>query len=663
MRYALALLIFTAACGGGSGGGPAGPVPVATVSLNLQASSLPAGQTLSLSATEKDANGNALTGRTVTWSSSATNVAGVTSAGLVTGVAAGVSTITATSEGKSAAATITVSATGPDCTGITPLNLAVGEVHTLSASERQMLCVPGGTSGGEYVLIPFNSTTDTLLVGTRIPFSASASGTSATTGTPPLAASALRAAGPSQVLPARRLDHSFELGLRQRERAYFGPYMRARGRGPRPLRSLTGAPGGIQGIRGLGATPAVGTTVTLNANGDDECTIATNRLSRVAAVSNNAIVVVDQTAPAGGFTDAEYLSFATTFDTLVFGMDTAAFGAPFDMDGNGRVILFFTSAVNALTPPGAGGFVGGFFFSRDLFPVVATPQVNFACATSNEGEMFYLPVVDPNGLFNGFFKVKATMQTDIIATLAHEFQHLINASRRIYVTVAAVDFEVVWLNEGMSHIAEELLYYRVSRYAPKQDIGYTVAVAPQSLSAINSYQVENLGRYEDYLASTDLNSPYQLNDSLATRGATWNLLRWALDQSPNPQSSYLKALVDNDKWGQPNFNQVFAGVGGVLGGTRQEVIANFFDNSGISIASQYAFPSWNFRDLLPHLGSPFPLIPKKLLPGAPQTYSLVGGGSGYLRFRVNAGGVAGITMASGSGALPPAVELILIRTQ
>jgi hypothetical protein len=659
MRYALALLTLVAACGGDK---PTGPVPVASVSLNLIASSLLVGQTVSLTVTLKDASGNTLTGRIVTWTSSATNVASVSAAGLVTAGAAGLTSITATAEGKSASAAIIVTASGPDCSGVTPLNVAVGEVHTLSAAERQVLCLPGGANGGEYVLIPFNSTTDTLLAGNRIPFSATASGTSATTGSPLLAASALRAGGPSQLWPARRLDHSFELRLRARERAYFGPFMRSRVRGPRPLRSLAAAPGEIHTIRGLPANPAVGTTVTLNANGNDFCSSPTNRLSRVAAVSNSAIVVVDQSAPAGGFTDADYQSIATTFDTLVFPMDTAAFGAPSDMDGNGRVILFFTTAVNALTPRNSAGIIGGFFFDRDLFPRDSNAVVGFSCPTSNEGEMFYLPVVDPNRLYNQYFQSKDTLKTDIISTVAHEFQHLINAGRRMYVTTAIVDFEVVWLNEGMSHIAEELLYYRVTGFAPKLDLGYQQVATPTKIDAMNAYQVENLGRLAEYVGATDINSPYAMNDSLATRGATWNLLRWALDQSPNPPNSYLKALVDNDKWGKPNFDQIFAGVGGLLGATRQEVIADFFDDSGISIAAQYSFPSWNFRDLLPHIGSPFPPTPKQFLPGAAQTYNLVGGGSGYLRFRVNAGGLAGISTSSGGGALPSTVELILVRT-
>src|SRR6185295_17259301 len=55
-------------------------------------------------------SGNVLGGRTVTWSSGAAGVATVSSQGLVTGVAGGSAQITATSEGKSGSATITVNA-------------------------------------------------------------------------------------------------------------------------------------------------------------------------------------------------------------------------------------------------------------------------------------------------------------------------------------------------------------------------------------------------------------------------------------------------------------------------------------------------------------------------------------------------------------------------
>src|SRR5437867_2274924 len=76
-------------------------VPVASVTVSPAPASVQAGQTVQLTATPKDANGNTLTGRTVTWASSNTSVGTVNASGLVTGVVAGSTTITATSEGKS----------------------------------------------------------------------------------------------------------------------------------------------------------------------------------------------------------------------------------------------------------------------------------------------------------------------------------------------------------------------------------------------------------------------------------------------------------------------------------------------------------------------------------------------------------------------------------
>ena len=65
---------------------------------------------MSLTATPEDANGNALSGRVVTWVSSAAAVATVDGIGQVTGVTAGLALITATSEGQSGTALITVTA-------------------------------------------------------------------------------------------------------------------------------------------------------------------------------------------------------------------------------------------------------------------------------------------------------------------------------------------------------------------------------------------------------------------------------------------------------------------------------------------------------------------------------------------------------------------------
>src|SRR5206468_1460167 len=76
-------------------------VPVAAVTVSPASARLVVGGTRQLSAVTKDAAGNTLTGRVVTWSSSNPAVATVSASGLVSGVAAGSASITATSEGKS----------------------------------------------------------------------------------------------------------------------------------------------------------------------------------------------------------------------------------------------------------------------------------------------------------------------------------------------------------------------------------------------------------------------------------------------------------------------------------------------------------------------------------------------------------------------------------
>jgi len=81
---------------------------VATVTIAPTSATVTVGGTQQLTATTRDASGNVLTGRTVTWTSSNTGVATVSTTGLVTAVAAGSATISATSEGRSGTAAITV---------------------------------------------------------------------------------------------------------------------------------------------------------------------------------------------------------------------------------------------------------------------------------------------------------------------------------------------------------------------------------------------------------------------------------------------------------------------------------------------------------------------------------------------------------------------------
>jgi trimeric autotransporter adhesin len=85
------------------------PVPVANVAITPAGSqTVSQGLTLQLAATLKDASGNPLTGRTVSWTTSNASIATVSSTGLVTGVALGTIQITCESEGVLSSVSITV---------------------------------------------------------------------------------------------------------------------------------------------------------------------------------------------------------------------------------------------------------------------------------------------------------------------------------------------------------------------------------------------------------------------------------------------------------------------------------------------------------------------------------------------------------------------------
>ena len=84
------------------------PVPVNAVTVTPAAVSLAVGDTATLSATLTDSTGSALFGRAIEWSSSDPSVATVLVTGFVRGITAGTATITATCEGHSGTAVVTV---------------------------------------------------------------------------------------------------------------------------------------------------------------------------------------------------------------------------------------------------------------------------------------------------------------------------------------------------------------------------------------------------------------------------------------------------------------------------------------------------------------------------------------------------------------------------
>jgi trimeric autotransporter adhesin len=125
-------------------------VPVASVTVAPTSADLTTGGTQQITATPQDAQGNALTGRPISWQSANTNVAMVTQTGLITAVGAGSTTVTATSEGKVGTVTVTVATAPIGSVTVAPLTASVNvaATTTLTATVRD---VNGATVTGAAV--------------------------------------------------------------------------------------------------------------------------------------------------------------------------------------------------------------------------------------------------------------------------------------------------------------------------------------------------------------------------------------------------------------------------------------------------------------------------------------------------------------------------------
>ncbi len=114
------------------------PPGVASVRVTPTSAAIKVGETVHLVAEPLDGSGNALEGRTVTWSSDNEAVATVDNTGIVTGVSSGAATITATSEGKSGTSGIAVGAAVAASIAVAPPSITViaGQTSQLTATVK-----------------------------------------------------------------------------------------------------------------------------------------------------------------------------------------------------------------------------------------------------------------------------------------------------------------------------------------------------------------------------------------------------------------------------------------------------------------------------------------------------------------------------------------------
>jgi uncharacterized protein (TIGR03437 family) len=358
---------------------------------------------------------------------------------------------------------------------------------------------------------------------------------------------------------------------------------------------------------------------------DQECfTTVTGRLRFVGA---HVLLYVDEGVPTGGFTDAELRSFGAHFDDTLYPLDVQLFGGESDIDDNGRVMMLLTPVVNQLTPrtPCNGGTILGFFFGYDLT----------GGGDSNEGEIFYGLVPDPNG--EAACRItKAQVQRALPSTFIHEFQHMINYNH--HVLEGGGEQEADWLNEGMSHIAEEQGGRHYEWLCTAQGIGCPTDPAQLFPDSAQGFVEEQLQNSYDYLFNTASTSVtlYRTGDCCEGRGAAWLFLRYVGDRFDSTvyarlAQSRLTSTANVEQATAVTFESLFGDFG----------IALYADSvpgaPRDAIPARYRFASRNLRQLYRRLSQidpthypiAFPLRPQPLGVGGPVEGFMMPGTSAY----------------------------------
>ena len=466
-----------------------------------------------------------------------------------------------------------------DCTDESTQVLSPGQ-HLILDPSLSGACVrlpAAGAGGAEYLYLPVATEGQETDEGVSAPYAIDG-GSPAVAAVAPLrraAPSGAQRPGPAEVFHSR---------LRGRER------------------TLPHSPGDAslnQGrLEGAAAPPpAVGHQRTFDVCATTTCTTFVQTTATARAVGARVAVYVDDAAPLPGYTAPDLAQVADLFDNYLYPIDTTAFGRESDIDNNSVVVVLLTQRVNQLSPDcnSTESVILGFFFGADLLPRgPGNPG-------SNEAEIFYGLVPDPD---NPDCSISEEFGlSHLPTTFVHEFQHMISFNQ--HRLVRGSNGEQTWLNEGLSHYAEEL----AGRQVPDSECPVSGDCFSDFLGqgdVVNAFAY--LQSPEDFFLIEPGNSTGQLEE----RGANWLFVRWLVDHFAADSilgTDLTRQLVMTSLVGAAN---VVAETGVPFATLVPEwQAANFLDDlPGFSAPSaRLRYKSWNFRAIAEANSIPFPLEP------------------------------------------------------
>jgi len=529
----------------------------------------------------------------------------------------------------------------------------VGEVRVLNPTDiPNGIDLPAGSGARDYVIVVGNTSAQHDVVANyTVKADKSATGVFGIEAAADLAAQSSFQL--NQVPLGRTPQEAVESRVRAFERTKLTLRSRSIGFGPSGLSARRSAQ--VSALAG----PAVGDRINVkipNAATTNLCDSFISTQAIVASVSQKAILMVDTLdgPPLLLFSQSQLDSITLEFDLVTYPTDAAYFGTPTDVNGDGHIIMLFTGQINKLTPPNTtGGFVGGFFFAGDFFPTVATPTAQ-ACAESNGAEIFYLLAPDPTGAKYGNIRSASSVRQGTRGTIAHEFQHMINAGNR-FQNPQVSSFESTWLDEALAHFAEDAVGRVQRSFTDLQTLTFNDVLpcnTPCSqANDFNAFFFQNLARLTHWMDKPDQFSPMSklADTSLATRGAAWAIVRYAADNySGGFPRTLTRQLAAGPDTGVKNFTAATkAPIDTVVKGW---LVSMYADHLGIpGLDPKYQYRSYNFRSVMPP-------VAKSVLSQSVATYPLriqsVGSGSDNISSKniSGTGTFFRLTVAAGAAA-------------
>jgi hypothetical protein len=398
-------------------------------------------------------------------------------------------------------------------------------------------------------------------------------------------------------------------------------------------------------------------TITLRVpdiNASNLCMTYKDIRAAVRKTTAHATIVQDVAAPTGGFTNTDFNDIGNEFELLIYPSTRLYFGNETDRNTDGRVTILYTPEVNRATAAGSAGFVAGFFWPGDLVKKTEYAAIGQTCPQTNEQEIFYMLVPDPAGTINSNQRSVTVVRQNTRGTLAHEFQHMINQGLRL-LNPAVDSAETTWLNEALSHVAEEVVGRTKRGFGDFQRLTYSdVNPGGSNGDDYNAFFRQNLARYRSWMQRPDTSSPTStaVGRQLAPRGAAWMFLRYATDfHSGGNMKTFLRNVVAGPDIGLRNLIRHSNGgqFDDLLSGW---LISQFTDGLPVpGLPARYRMASWDVRDNMSGVNSNvFPLLVTPL-PNSVDTKSISGSGNYFRLTRVGPSAETTFRMIAPGGSM------------